>query len=135
MEIETLSTWPAVPLVLLLALGWAAGAGSLGCAGTDSLSESEQEKLDPVLLRLVQGQSVGDKLISASRQGETVYHVFLTVSDAESVREAGIPIGSVSGQVATGRLTVEDIRRAARLAAVTEIAPAPRNQPHDSGSS
>jgi len=94
-----------------------------GCGGSKrSLTENQLGKLDPTLRRLVQEDAPEPPIPSTTRPDGTVaYAVFIRVTDAVRVREAGLPINSVSGNVLTARLSKSEIRKAARLSAVTSI--------------
>lgn len=98
--------------------------GMGACTNSESaLTDSQREKLDPALQRLVEG---GDPTMdrystSESDDGTTVYSVILRSDDPSALREAGLPINSVRGDIVTARLTVSQIREAARLDAVRRI--------------
>jgi hypothetical protein len=47
--------------------------------------------------------------------------VIVGAADPEAVRASGLPLGSWSGDAATARMTVKQIRRAARMEAVESI--------------
>jgi len=101
------------------------------CGGAEALSSEEMDKLSPALQRVVQGDEPPplSDLVTATRDGETVYAVILRVTDAQAVREAGIPLNSVQGSVATARLTVDQIRDAARVTEVARIEESGRVRP------
>lgn len=98
-------------------------AAIAGCGGSrHSLTEGQLAKLDPALRRLVQGRSSDPSIPSTTRPDGTVaYAVFMRVTDADPIREAGLPINSVSGNVLTARLSKPELRKAVRLDAVTSI--------------
>ncbi|PEN11470.1 hypothetical protein CRI94_15675 [Longibacter salinarum] len=102
------------------------------CGNGASLTDDEMSKLAPPLQQLVQGEDPSSLpgLDTSTREGETVYAVMLRVSDAEAVREAGIPLNSVMGSVATARLTIEQIKTSARLSSVSRVEPSGRSTPH-----
>ena len=93
------------------------------CGGSEqALTKGELEKLDPSLRRLVQGSTPQREIPSTTRPDGTVaYAVFIRTTDAERVREAGIPINSMSGNILTARLSTSELRKAVRLDAVTSI--------------
>jgi len=97
--------------------------GVAGCGGSSqSLTDSQLQKLDPALERLIRGENPERTLSTTTRSDGTVaYSVFLRATDAEKVREAGIPINSASGNILAARLSKAEICRAARLDAVTSI--------------
>lgn len=101
------------------------------CGNGDVLTGDEMDKLAPALQRVVQGEEAPPMadLVTSTHDGETVYAVLLRVSDADAVRDAGIPLNSVQGSVATARLTTEQLRSAARLSSVTRIEPSGTTRP------
>ena len=116
---------------LLLAL---AGCGG----GANTLSEEQMQKLTPALQRIVEGKTSSSVRSLSTRtrpDGTTEYAVLLRVTDADAVREAGIPLNSVQGAVATARLSVDELRRAAQLNAVTRIEPSGQSFPTPSSTS
>jgi hypothetical protein len=95
-----------------------------GCGGSSqSLTDSQLQKLDPALQRLVQGESHGMDRYSTSKRedGKTAYSVILRSNEPEALRKAGLPLNSVQGDIITARLTIAQIRKAARLEAVRKI--------------
>ena len=81
-------------------------------------------KLTPPLQQVVRGdeaQPSSELSTATASDGTTLYLVILRVDDADAVREAGIPLNSVHGSMATARLTIEQIRRAATLETVSRI--------------
>jgi len=120
------SSW-VLPAILVVILTLSAAA----CGGGDALTDDQMRKLAPALQKVVKGEDPPPmaNLVTATKDGATVYAVILRVSDGTAVRDAGIPLNSVQGSVATARLTVGQIREAARLAAVDRIEPSGRTQP------
>ena len=109
--------WPGIFLLLLTSLF------CLHCQSADSLSRSEQVKLDRALQRLVSGEPLSiDQYTTDTREGETVYSVLIQTDDPERLRQSDLPVGSISGNTATARLTVDQIRTAATYPFVLSIA-------------
>jgi hypothetical protein len=104
------------------------------CGGAETLSGEEMDKLSPALQRIVQGDEPPplSDLVTGTRDGTTVYAVILRVSDADAVRDAGIPLNSVQGSVATARLSVDQIRDAARVPEVARVEESGRVRPMSS---
>lgn len=105
---------------------------AFGCAGgSQSLTNSQLQKLDPALKRLVQGESRGMDRYSTSKRddGTMVYSVILRSSKPEALRQAELPINSVKGDIITARLTIAQIRKAARLKVVRKIENPTRTRP------
>lgn len=101
-----------------------AGGAVTGCGGgTQTLTAAQMEKLAPALQRVLCGEApAGMPLPTETRtDGVAVYSVILRITDADAVRGAGIPLNSVQGRVATARLSVSELRQAARLDAVIRI--------------
>jgi hypothetical protein len=103
--------------VAAAALGGCAGSGRAG-----GLTEAEMSKLGATLQRIVRGEEGGEEeKAGTTADGRAVYPVIVRAADPEAVRASALPVGSWSGDVATARLTVEQIRRAARMQAVASI--------------
>jgi len=80
------------------------------------------QKLDPALQRLVRGESRGmDRYSTFERDEVTVYSVILRSNNPEALRKADLPLNSVQGDVITARLSIAQLRTAARLDAVRRI--------------
>lgn len=94
-----------------------------GCWGSEpALTTHQLQKLDPALRTLLEEDRSEHDLPSSTRpDGTVVYSVFLRTSDVDAVRNAQIPINSTSGDILTARLSIDQIRRAARVEAVTSI--------------
>lgn len=98
--------------------------GLSGCANSEQvLTEDQMQKLDPALQRLIHGESRGmDRYSTSTRNdGVTVYSVILRSNTPEALRKADLPLNSVQGNVITARLSIPQIRTAARLEAVQRI--------------
>lgn len=118
--------------VLFVALS-ALGAGCAGDAAEEALTDKEKGTLDRSLQSLVRGDtSAGEEaLVGTTENGEGVYGVLIRVGDREAFREGTIPVNSWSGSLATARLTVDQIRRAAKMEAVESIRLSGREEPHE----
>lgn len=118
--------------ILLFALSTLVG----GCAGgavEGALTDKEKNTLDRALQRLVQGDTsdVEQGRVGMTEEGRGIYAVFIHVNDREAFRESAIPVNSWSGSIATARLTVEEIRRAARMEVVESIRLSGRAEAHE----
>ena len=58
---------------------------------------------------------------SRRNDGVTVYSVIIRSNNPEALRKADLPLNSVQGDVITARLSIAQLRTAARLAAVQRI--------------
>lgn len=115
---------PAIGLPLLCGILFLFSTGGGGCSNSQhALTEPQMQKLDPALQRLVRGESRGMDRYSTSMRddGVTVYSVILRSNTPEVLRDAGLPLNSVQGDVITARLSITQLRTAARLDAVRRI--------------
>ncbi len=111
-----LMRWPGLLFLLTTSLLL------LHCQSTAPLTSAERDKLDPALERLLSGEPVStDVYTTSTRGGETVYAVVIQTSDPDELRSADLPIASLNGNVATARLTVDQIRTAASYPFVRSI--------------
>jgi hypothetical protein len=102
------------------------------CAGSPPLTDAEKAKLDPVLLRLLQKESVPEGRLDVVRRpdGEEEFGVILRCTDPAILREQGIRVGSVFGEVVTARMTVHEIRKILALPQVRSVEGGSRNVLH-----
>jgi hypothetical protein len=106
--------------LLVISLGlWAA----LHCSSPLNLSREETEKLDRPLQRLVRGEHINDADYSmyTTEDGIKKYGIIMYASDPDPVRQAGIEINSVSGEIITAKVSIAEIRKLVLLPAVTSI--------------
>lgn len=102
-----------------------------GCRGTQetTLTHEQLRKLDPALRHLVLGDTAAAASFrySTSRRsdGAMAYALIVHASDVDVLREAGLPLNTVLGEVITVHWTVEEIRQAVRFPEVASI----RNSP------
>jgi hypothetical protein len=82
------------------------------CAGSPPLTDAEKAKLDPMLLRLLQKESIPEGQLDMTRRpdGEEEFGVILRCTDAKVLQDRGIRVGSVFGEVVTARMTIQEIR-------------------------
>jgi hypothetical protein len=94
-----------------------------GCASVSTLSQAERAKLDPGLIRLLEGEAGSNDTydVSLRANGEREYNVILRCSHPDELRSAGIRIGSVFGDVVTARLTISELRKAVALQSVKAV--------------
>ena len=114
---------PARVLSLLCGILFLFSTGLGGCSNSQhALTEPQMQKLDPALQRLVRGESRGmDRYSTFERDEVTVYSVILRSNNPEALRKADLPLNSVQGDVITARLSITQLRTAARLDAVRRI--------------
>jgi hypothetical protein len=102
----------------------------LQCSGGSELTAEQRGKLDAPLQRLVVEGRKSPALETTTRgDGTIVYLVLVRAGEPASLREAGLPVNSVSGDVVTARWSVGEIRMAARLSTVRRIEASGRAQP------
>jgi hypothetical protein len=61
--------------------------------------------------------------------GKRVFLVIIKSNDPQQLQENGIPFNSVSGNIVTARLTIDQIRKAASLTSVQYIESGSTNYP------
>jgi hypothetical protein len=107
-----------------------AGLMMSGCSGaSDTLTTEQRNKLHPRLQRLLDGTAAATAFVTTTRPDGTIaYAVLLRVDDPAAIRESGLPVQSIVGSTVTARLTLSELRRAARLPTVQSIAPARRTE-------
>jgi len=95
----------------------------LSCSSVQSpLTELERQKLDICLQDLILGKEgcpAYDEYMDSD--GSKRYGVMIWCEDVESLRAAGIPVGSTSGRIVTARLTITELRYTVTLRAVTRV--------------
>jgi hypothetical protein len=93
------------------------------CGAGDSLSREDMAKLDPGLQQLVTERSPTDAGYDITVRGDGVkeYGVIIRSDRPEDLRDAGIRVGSVFGDVITARVSVEELRRIVTLPSVRAI--------------
>ena len=102
-----------------------------GCSSGKELTMEEKSKLHPMLQNLIEDQDSPELQLQADllEDGTKVYPVIIRTDNPEELKEQGIPTNSVSGDIVTARLTVEQIRKAAALSSVENIETGSTNYP------
>lgn len=101
------------------------------------LSSEQRAKLGPALQRLVARGSADESgpfrySTTARADGSRAYGVLVRTSRPGALREAGLSVGSVVGEQVTARLTIDEMKTAARLPEVSAISNSPPdNVPND----
>lgn len=99
-------------------------SGDAAAGTTATLSQEATRRLSPSLQRLLTGDSLRTGRVEpvGTRGGAPVYSVFLVVSDAAPLREAGLPLINVlRDSLVTARLTAAELRTAASVPEVRRI--------------
>lgn len=98
---------------------------------TRTLTSVEKDKLGSRLQRILDGNAseTQEVRVDVNEEGASIFPVFIRVNDPEVFQKSDIPVNSWSGNVATARLTADQIRRAAQLESVQSIRLSGRAQP------
>jgi hypothetical protein len=114
------------PFVVLLALA------SLCCGQTSPLSDAERSKLDPDLVALFESPEppVDRYDVTMRPDGSREYGLFVRTSDPAELRALGITVGSVFADLATVRVTKEELRRLLALKSVRAVQNSTRSELH-----
>jgi len=93
-----------------------------GCSANKLTTEMRQ-KLDPPLIRLLEGHAVDDADYeqSARPDGAKEYAVIIRGTNPEEVRAAGIHLNSIFGEVMTARLTTVELLKVLRLPSIKSV--------------
>lgn len=123
----------ASPPVVAADSGQTEAASGANTIQTDTtvvaLSPPQTAKLDPALQKLVgvegapQSRFRYSTVVRAS--GDTAYAVIVRTPRPETLREAGLPLGSVFEDFATAHWTVSEIRKAVRQPKVDAVENSP----------
>jgi hypothetical protein len=97
-----------------------------------TLSTAQKNRIGGRLQRLIRGEEGGARPVKpvGSRRGESVYEVTIKTDNPDALREAGIPLGTVQGSIATARLTIDQILTAAAVDGVGGIQAAVQQETH-----
>lgn len=92
----------------------------------------QKNRIGPTLRRLMRGDRRVQRRVEpvGQRDGEPVYSVTIECDRPSALREAGLPLTSVQGDVITARLTLDQVRVAAAVAAVQIIRADTPVRPH-----
>lgn len=103
-----------------------------GCTSTKIPTHDEMGKLDPQLKQLFTGDKPveSDYTISYREDGSKEYGVIIRSSNVSEIRAAGIPVGSVFGDVITARLTLVELRRVLALPSVRAVQNSSKDKLH-----
>jgi hypothetical protein len=108
--------------LLLIALA-ALSIISFHCSSTKSLSDIEKAKLDPPLIRLLTGEQVDKSIIAENLRpdGSKEYAVIVRSEHPEEIKEMGIVISSVFGNLIVVHATIEELRNIVSLPSVFAV--------------
>jgi hypothetical protein len=102
------------------------------CGQGPSLSHEEMAKLDPGLQQLFTQPPPADAGydVSVRTDGVKEYGVIIRSRNPQDLRDAGIRMGSVFGDVITARVSVEELRRVVALPTVRAVEKGQRSEVH-----
>ncbi len=105
-------------IILLLVSGFI-----IACSSGANLSKDEKMKLDPSLQKLLNDKEVPDKQynVMIKEDGTKTYGVIIRSDKPADLETAGIFINSVSGDIITCKLTIQEIRKVAAIPSVSSI--------------
>ena len=107
---------------------------TLHCSSTKSLSEAEKAKLDLPLMHLLTDKPVEENRLDilTRSDGTKEYAIIIRSNHSEEIKEMGIAISSVFGDVIVARATIKEIRKIVSLSSVRAIEVGSKNiiQPH-----
>jgi hypothetical protein len=114
-----------VPAVLLMFF-------CASCCGPSELTSLERAKLTPGLIALLSEETVPDELFDTSvgADGTKEYGVIIRASDAQELRDHGIKVQSVIGEIITARVSREQLRSLLSLKSVRSVDQGSVNRPH-----
>ena len=93
------------------------------CTSGAQLSRAEQEKLDPALQKLLLEDPLPEKnySISVTADGQKLYGVIITSTNPDDLEKTGIVPNTISGEIVTARITIEEMKKAVLLESVKMI--------------
>jgi hypothetical protein len=103
-----------------------------GCTMTGAqLTQTEKEKLDPALQRLVQGTSTSraDYDITPGPSGEDRFGVMVRTDRFDDLRNAGYTVTSTFGDMAVVRVTIAQLRSLVTIPSVKNVTNGSKNRP------
>jgi hypothetical protein len=108
------------------------GLLALQCGHGKSLSREEMAKLDPGLQQLFAAQPPADAPydVTVRSNGVKEYGVVIRSSSPQALRDAGIQVGSVFGDVVTARVSVDELRHVVSLPSVRAVEQGARSEIH-----
>lgn len=104
-----------------------------GCsAGVTRLTPEEEKKFDPPLRALLSGQPVREAEydVVGNAGEEKQYAVIVRADDLNEVKNAGYSVMSGFGEIGVVRVTLEQMRRLAKMPGVRSITNGSQNQLH-----
>ena len=95
----------------------------MSCSSSSKLSKIEMEKLDPALQKLVLGENVSDTKynVRVQEDGTKIYGVIISSTNPKELTDIGITPNTVTGEIITAKLTIEEIRKVVLLQTVKSV--------------
>ncbi len=93
---------------------------SIDCSSTNTLTDAEKAKLDPPLIRLLKGEesAIDNTGVFYRTDGTREYAVIIRTEKPEDLKNLGIRISSVFGDVVVAHVTTEELRKIISLTSV-----------------
>lgn len=101
------------------------------CSSPMHLTESERMKLDPALMKLLEGEAVNDSDydVNVRSDGVKEYSVIIRSNNVDDLKSAGIRVGSTVSDIITARVTVQELRKALGIPSVRVVLNSTKSYP------
>ena len=101
------------------------------CSGVNQLSDVERSKLDPAVQRLFTMDRMveSDYDTTIRPDGSKEYGLVVRSANAGELKQAGIRVSSVFGDVVTVRVTLEELKKLVGLPSVRSVQNGSKNYP------
>ncbi len=101
------------------------------CSGVYRLSDVERSKLDPAVQRLLTQERMVDTDYDTTVRpdGSKEYGLVVRANNTDEIKEAGIRVSSVFGDVVTVRVTLEELKKLVGLSSVRSVQNGSKNYP------
>ncbi|PEN13782.1 hypothetical protein CRI94_06855 [Longibacter salinarum] len=83
-----------------------------GCTSSDELTESQMQKLSPFLQQQINAEGQGS---------DRIWPVTVKTASVQDLRDANLPLATVTEGIVTARWTMKQIRDAAQISSVSAI--------------
>lgn len=88
-------------------------------------------KLDPALMKLLEGEAVNDSDydVNVRSDGVKEYSVIIRSNNVDDLKSAGIRVGSTVSDIITARVTVQELRKALGIPSVRVVLNSTKSYP------
>lgn len=99
------------------------------CSSQKPLTDQEKAKLDPPMIRLLSGEKFreGDVDFTLRRDGTKEYAAIVRTEHPEEVKNLGVTISSIFGDVLVVHATIEELRKIISLTSVRSVQAGSKN--------